>query len=126
MSGSYKNKPVIGITPGFDEAIKLPQSEKTLYLRRTYTAILESVGAIPVILNPEMPLDYVMQLCDGIVISGGEDLQPEYYNGPDNLYINEPKEHYLSCVKNNINLCWEFVTVCSCWPFITGVLCTKT
>ncbi len=92
MSGSYKNKPVIGITPAFDEAIKLPQSEKTLYLRRTYTSVLESVGAIPLILNPEMQLEYITQLCDGIVISGGEDLQPQYYNGPENLYIGEPKE----------------------------------
>lgn len=92
MNGTYKNKPVIGITPAFDEAMKIQESQKTLYLRRTYTTVLESVGAIPVILNPDMPLEYIVELCDGIVISGGEDVDPAYNLGREFLHLKEPKE----------------------------------
>ncbi len=85
-----KRRPVIGITPAFDEAAKIPQSKETLYLRREYTKILESVGAIPLILNAEMPLEYVMQQCEGIIFSGGEDINPSFNNAPETLFPKEP------------------------------------
>ncbi len=91
MSNIHR-KPVIGITPAFDEAVKIQQSKETLYLRRTYTRILESVGAIPLILNPDMPLEYIVEQCDGIVISGGEDVDPAYNLGREFLHLKEPKE----------------------------------
>lgn len=91
MAGKRK-QPVIGITPSFDEASKLPLSKETVYLRRTYTKILESVGAIPLILNAEMPLEYIMSLCDGIVISGGEDIDPELYGARETIFPKEPRD----------------------------------
>lgn len=71
--------PVIGIAPGIDLGAKLPQSASTHYIRRTYTEVLASVGAIPLLLNIDMPLGAIMSLCDGIVISGGEDIESELY-----------------------------------------------
>lgn len=72
-------QPVIGIIPALDEGLKLPQSDSTHYLRRTYTEVLARVGAIPMILNIDMPIGAVLSLCDGIVISGGEDIDPTVY-----------------------------------------------
>lgn len=72
-------QPVIGIIPALDEGLKLPDSDSTHYLRRTYTEVLSSVGAVPLILNIDMPIGAVLSLCDGIVISGGEDLDPSLY-----------------------------------------------
>jgi putative glutamine amidotransferase len=50
-----------------------------IYLRREYTSLLASVGAVPLILNADMQLEDTLALCDGIVISGGEDIPPELY-----------------------------------------------
>ena len=71
--------PVIGISPAFDLATKLPDSKATHYLRREYTELLAEVGAIPLIINMDMPISAILSLCDGIVISGGEDLDCELY-----------------------------------------------
>lgn len=72
-------QPVIGIVPALDEAIKLPSSLSTHYLRRTYTQVLSEVGAVPLILNIDMSIESVLELCDGVIISGGEDLEPSLY-----------------------------------------------
>lgn len=72
-------QPVIGVIPALDEAQKLPHSRSTHYLRRTYTQVLSEVGAVPLILNIDMPIQSVLELCDGIVISGGEDIDPSMY-----------------------------------------------
>jgi len=87
-------QPVIGIVPGFDMAVKYTQSTETHYLRRTYTEVIASIGAIPLIINLDMPLGAILSLCDGIVISGGEDIDPSLY-GQELLEtpgaMNEPK-----------------------------------
>lgn len=75
-----KNQPIIGIVPCFDDGTTIPGGAiDRLYLRREYTSLLASVGAVPIILNPDMPLENVVAMCDGIVISGGEDIIPELY-----------------------------------------------
>lgn len=93
-----RRRPVIGIVPSFDEGVMLLNSPKSLYLRRSYTEVIAAVGAIPFVILPDMELDHIMQLCEGIVISGGEDLNPHFY-GLEELPINahhlrEPDERY--------------------------------
>ena len=53
-------KPVIGVTPAFDEGIKLPASKASLYLRRDYTVAIAASGAIPIILSPDMSVEEVL------------------------------------------------------------------
>lgn len=75
-------KPVIGIVPSFDEGVRIPAGGgdiKRLYLRHEYDYMLAQVGAVPLILNPDMELEDIVELCDGIVISGGEDIHPSLY-----------------------------------------------
>ena len=75
-----KRQPIIGISPSFDEGVKLPNSMATHYVRRTYTEVLASVGAVPLIINMDMPIGVILSLCDGVVISGGEDIEPNFYD----------------------------------------------
>lgn len=74
------SQPVIGIVPSFDNGTLIPGGLiERVMLRREYTSLLTSVGAVPLILNADMPLDVITDICDGIVISGGEDIAPELY-----------------------------------------------
>lgn len=75
--------PVIGIVPSFDEGAVIsggPQGIKRVFLRRDYMEAVSRVGAIPLILSPEMPLETITRLCDGVVISGGHDIDPRRYD----------------------------------------------
>lgn len=76
-------QPVIGIVPSFDEGTVVsggPSGIKRVFLRRDYMESIARVGAVPLILSPEMPIESIMQLCDGVVISGGYDIDPVRYN----------------------------------------------
>lgn len=95
---------VVGVTPAFDEGFKLPASKATLYLRREYTKLLARLGAVPIILTPDMPLEYIMDFCDGIVISGGEDIPAQIYGGTDFSTVLEPLERTM----------WELLIIRQC------------
>lgn len=83
-------KPVIGIVPAYDIGVKVPKMHEGYLLRRVYTKVLASVGATPLILNVDMTVDEVLSLCDGVVLSGGEDIHPSYYGGKPLLQLEEP------------------------------------
>ena len=88
------SRPVIGIVPSFDDGDGVvifpgPRTER-VYLRTEYMRVLASVGATPLVLSPDMPLDVVPELCDGVVISGGFDNDASAY-GEERLG-NEPLE----------------------------------
>jgi putative glutamine amidotransferase len=101
---TYRIKPVVGVTPAFDEGYKLPASRATLYLRREYTQLLSDLGAVPIILTPDMPLEYILEMCDGIIISGGEDIPAEVYGGDPWEHATEPLERIM----------WEQLLVGKC------------
>jgi len=83
--GKTKTKPVIGITPGFDSGDhfylygKPELNVDRIYIRREYMKVLSNIGAFPVLLSPEMPMKDIVELCDGVIISGGEDIDPGLY-----------------------------------------------
>ena len=98
------SRKVIGITPAFDEGTKLPTAAASIYLRREYTKIMKQLGVVPLILTPEMPLEFIMEQCDGIVISGGEDIPPEFYGGDTLGTLQEPLERVM----------WEQLLIDAC------------
>lgn len=67
-------KPVIGITPNFTHETGL------FSLHRDYTAAIESAGGTPVLLfpsaEPETGPDALPDFLDGILLSGGGDIDP--------------------------------------------------
>ncbi len=90
---------VIGIVPSFDEGNNIPagDSVKRIYIRHEYMNRLAMAGAVPLILHPDMSLETITDMCDGIVISGGEDIEPHFYGAKPlaSTRFNEPKSRFI-------------------------------
>lgn len=102
-----KKYPVIGIVPSLNPGTMHPHGAPIWYLRRTYTDVLKNVGAIPVMVTPDMPVGAVLALCGGVVISGGEDINPSLY-GKDRL---ESKDFGLEPIERSE---WELQLIREC------------
>ncbi len=70
------NKPIIGMVPSITGDLK----SYTLYVR--YAKAVEIAGGIPLALpyvSDENELRAVLEKCDGILLPGGDDVDPAYY-----------------------------------------------
>lgn len=79
----YK-KPLVGITPAYKN------DENKSYLKREYYDGIYMAGGLPVILPPtdnKENLDDFLQRCDGLLLTGGADLDARHY-GETNLPFN--------------------------------------
>lgn len=107
---------MIGIVPSFDEGNNIPAGGdvKRIYIRHEYTNLLAQVGVVPLILHPDMPLETITELCDGIVISGGEDIEPHFYGADPvpSTRFNEPKSRFI----------WEMELIEACDKTNTPIL----
>lgn len=106
---SQNKQPVIGIVPSFDDGTLIPAKDGKvgrIYLRHEYSRMLQSVGAVPLILNPNMSLMSIVALCDGIVISGGEDIDPATYN--------EEPITQLRTIEPRVRFDWEHELIKAC------------
>ena len=72
-------RPIIGITADIEG--------NRLKLNRDYAAAVENAGACPVLLAPSRNVADIALKIDGILISGGSDLHPSYYNEDVNYEI---------------------------------------
>lgn len=109
------SRPVIGIVPSFDDGTtQFGDGVDRVFLRRDYLETLSNVGALPIILNPDMLIDEIIDLCDGIVISGGGDIDPSFYNEErlDEVVRVEPQERFE----------WESKLIAACDKAVTPVL----
>ena len=85
---------MIGVVPSFDDGDGVvlfpgPKTER-IYIRTEYLRVLASVGAVPIVLSPDMSLGMVKDICDGVVISGGFDIDSSAYG--EAQLGNEPLE----------------------------------
>ncbi|MBI3591872.1 MAG: gamma-glutamyl-gamma-aminobutyrate hydrolase family protein, partial [Nitrospirae bacterium] len=75
-------KPIIGITADIDEAV--------YKLKLDYVSAVVNAGGVPVVIPPlekggrgDFPMNDIARIADlinGLLVSGGDDLYPEYYN----------------------------------------------
>ncbi|MBV7508445.1 gamma-glutamyl-gamma-aminobutyrate hydrolase family protein [Bacillus sp. sid0103] len=75
-------KPIIGITGAY---VKHNEFMEGVYVHHDYHKSVAANGGVPIILpyiNPEISIE-TLALCDGIILSGGEDVDP-------NLFGQEP------------------------------------
>jgi putative glutamine amidotransferase len=84
LSGAKMSHPVIGITTGHSEnKYGLPQ----IHLLDTYVNATLMAGGIPLILPPELHKEEkwrtVYNLTDGILLSGGADIDPKRFGGEE-------------------------------------------
>lgn len=66
--------PVIGVSPCLDAGRRLRAGTEHWYLSRRYTRALAAAGAAPLVLTPDTPVDLCVSCCEGLVLSGGDDL----------------------------------------------------
>lgn len=72
-------KPVIGITMSFDKSGLIRPGVHYNMIRREYSEQIQAAGASPIFLDNTIDPKHAAELCDGIVISGGEDIHPVFY-----------------------------------------------
>jgi putative glutamine amidotransferase len=78
-------KPIIGITCSMeydDKTRKYPTAYAFDYLKRSYYEAVERSGGVPLILPNTKKLkliDQMLKVIDGLVISGGSDVDPHFY-----------------------------------------------
>lgn len=72
-------RPIIGITVSIDHGERLRAGHDYLYIKRAYGQAVARAGGNPVLLSAELTPAAVAELCDGLVISGGDDIPPELY-----------------------------------------------
>jgi putative glutamine amidotransferase len=86
-------KPVIGITMSFDKSGLVRPNVDYNLIRREYGDQLKAAGASPIFLDNTIDPEVAAELCDGIVISGGEDIEPHFYKQDSrHIKITEPFE----------------------------------
>lgn len=78
-----KDELIIGITMSFDDYDLIRPGVDSSFIRREYGEVVRRVGAQPVFLDPSIDPNFAAKLCDGIIIGGGEDIQPDYYDQED-------------------------------------------
>lgn len=75
-------QPIIGITMCFDSDDLIKPGVEYNYVRREYGLAVQKAGGQPLFLDPTIDPLVAAKLCDGIVISGGEDIDAALYNQP--------------------------------------------
>lgn len=86
--------PTIGVTMGYDKNGMIRPGVDYSFIRREYGEELKAAGAQPIFFDPSIDPVVAAELCDGIVISGGEDIDPALYGSkisPTNLGKAEPR-----------------------------------
>ena len=111
-----KRRAVIGIVPGFDEGGRFVPKDNVErhYVRHEYAKLIASVGAIPIILSPSTPLSYIMSSCDGILLSGGDDINPRLYG--------QEKHSKLRLTESTKRFRWEKKLIKACDVFQKPIL----
>ncbi|WP_456279252.1 gamma-glutamyl-gamma-aminobutyrate hydrolase family protein [Bacillus sp. AK128] len=79
-------KPIIGITGAY---VKHNQHMEGVYVHHDYHRSVAANGGLPIILpyiNSELAIEMI-QLCDGIILSGGEDVEPSFYGEDPHIHL---------------------------------------
>ena len=72
-------KPLICISNASNHNAKLsPKATRQIVLSRAYADAIAAAGGVPVVTAEHCPEDLAL-LCDGLVLSGGEDIEPEMF-----------------------------------------------
>lgn len=86
----YGNRPIIGITPWYNE------QESMTYIKKGYMEAVHAAGGYPVLLpviEDKKILAKALDICDGILLSGGEDIDPFHYGEENREYNGSINPH---------------------------------
>ncbi len=107
-----EDKPIIGITGSFSPELRS-------FVKSNYIRAINKAGGVPFIIPPELPrssVEELFDLCDGILLTGGEDIDPALYGQAPH-----PKLGTVSCRRDQLDkmvveMCMEkkkpFLAIC--------------
>ncbi len=72
------DKPVICVSNGSDYSVTKGASPRQIVSPSSYTRAVALAGGIPV-LTSEQCAEEMARLCDGLILTGGEDLEPKWF-----------------------------------------------
>ncbi len=82
---------IIGVTMGLDDYGKIHEGINYSFIRRDYGAAIKEAGAEPIFFEAGIDPMVAASLCDGVIISGGEDIDPQLYGEETrSTHIKEP------------------------------------
>jgi len=84
--------PIIGITVSIDHGKVIRKNVDYLYVKRAYAQAVKRAGGRPILITPDIAPRAVAELCDGVVISGGDDIPPQLYGEEAGSLINFESE----------------------------------
>lgn len=95
-------KAIIGITVSIDgpDGTVVKREKDYYYLKRAYCERVQEMGGIPIMLTPEISPQEVCELCDGVILSGGNDI-------PVTLYGEKPRYPGLYDEEHPERVTWE-------------------
>ncbi len=96
--------PVVGITVSIDHGKVIRKNLDYFYVKRAYSEAVRRVGGRPVLITPDLDVEGVAELCDGIIISGGDDLPPLLYGEQMSSLINLESEVRIGWERELIDL----------------------
>ena len=81
-------KPIIGLVSSiqFNHSAVIPNLER-IYVNDDYVQAVEKAGGNPIILPVVNEIDNIarqVEMCDGMVFTGGYDINPKFFNGKSN------------------------------------------
>jgi putative glutamine amidotransferase len=102
----HKHKqPIIGITMKYDNGVLVREGVDYSIIRREYGEEVRAAGGQPIFLDGSIDPEVAVGMCDGIVITGGEDIDPSLYRGQQLL------DHALEPVERTL---WERKLIDAC------------
>ncbi|HKS39391.1 MAG TPA: gamma-glutamyl-gamma-aminobutyrate hydrolase family protein [Blastocatellia bacterium] len=81
--------PVIGITVSIDHGKIIRKNHDYLYVKKAYSEAVKKAGGQPILISPDLTAEVAAEICDAIIISGGDDIPPSLYGEPVESEINQ-------------------------------------
>ena len=97
--------PVIGITVSLDHGKLIRPGHDYLYIKKAYAEAVSLAGGHPILISPDLAIEAVASLCDGIIISGGDDIPPELYGEQAEAVIFEESLERIGWERRVLDLC---------------------
>jgi gamma-glutamyl-gamma-aminobutyrate hydrolase PuuD len=98
-------QPIIGITTAIDPTGEMYHGFEISYITRQYARTVRRLGGQPVLLDSNIDPMVAAKLCDGIVISGGHDIDSR-------LYGQEPRNEAKKAARERTD--WERLLIDAC------------
>lgn len=97
-SGGEATRRIVGVTVSIDTNGRWRRGRDYLYVARDYLRSTRNAGASPILISPDIDPEEVLRLCDGLLVSGGDDLPASMWGE-----VQDPR----ASLENAERIAWE-------------------